>query len=966
MKIILYLAISLLSLSSFANQVPKNIPSNVPLSHYFAETWDTRDGLPHNSVNALAQTPDGYVWVGTWEGVARFNGRTFKLFTRGVLTGLPDSGIRSLNVDKATQQLYVAGSRGGISVVERERWQALKPAQTMVNFAVRSGDGALWLALEDGGLVRRTQQSDEQNLLPNISAYQVFEQQEGRIWAATNNGLYYYEDGAMHSADSDNSAITGAIYSLAEDRDGALLVGTEQGVWRYVNNEFTLLHNALADDSVSSILVDFRGDIWLGTINQGVFRFSEYGLEKLDANVGLPSNRILSLLEDNEHSIWIGTNGGLFRLRQAPFTTVNTARGLSGDYVRSVLSHTDGALYIGTSNGLNRYTQGQVEQISSPLDAPISVLSLTSSQRGGVYVGTYTSGLMYFDGQRLTTVINRDTGLPSNEVRALHEQADGTLWIGTAGGLVRMKNAEEVTTLTDKQGLPGNFIMALAQDKQQRLWIGTGVGVAFYHQGQFTTLPLREHFDADYAFGFLVQDDALWMATDRGLLHYDYQSHRLRKLGREQGLPVDKLFAVVNDKYDHLWLSSNRGVIRISQAHVMASLDSEDAQLEFTLFDEGDGMLSSQANGGSQYPAVRHHDDSVWIATARGAAVVDPAKLVRMASVSLPVSIESIGFDDEQGFLPNLDKTSLTVPSETDRLSIAYAGLGFIMPERIEYQTKLKGFDDNWINRGNLTLTEYTNLPPGNYEFHVRARYPYSEWPASATSFHFTITPKFWQTLSFKVAMIVVLALALFTLYRLRFLHLKRSEAQLKLRVQAQTRSLAEQAKAFEHQATHDQLTGVANRRAFDKWLIAHFEQAKQQQQPLSLAIIDIDHFKNINDKYSHMVGDKVITEVANLIHHCAPQEAMFARWGGEEFTLLLPGFSVHEAQVCAERIRVLISGHDYSALADGVHITVSIGVADSQGAQDYDRMLAQADNALYQAKQGGRNQVVVYQKPMP
>ena len=124
-----------------------------------------------------------------------------------------------------------------------------------------------------------------------------------------------------------------------------------------------------------------------------------------------------------------------------------------------------------------------MEQISSPLDAPISVLSLTSSQRGGVYVSTYTSGLMYFDGQRLTAVINRDTGLPSNEVRALHEQADGTLWIGTAGGLVRMKNAEEVTTLTDKQGLPGNFIMALAQDKQQRLWIGTGVGVAHHRDG---------------------------------------------------------------------------------------------------------------------------------------------------------------------------------------------------------------------------------------------------------------------------------------------------------------------------------------------------------------------------------------------------------------------------------------------------------------------------------------------------
>ncbi|WP_158677942.1 ligand-binding sensor domain-containing diguanylate cyclase [Pseudoalteromonas sp. T1lg76] len=942
----------------FANAAV-NVPENVPLSHYFAETWDTRDGLPHNSINALAQTPDGYIWAGTWEGVARFNGRKFTLFTRGEETGLPDSGIRSLSLDSQTHELYVAGSRGGVSSVKGNFWQALPAAAYMINFALRVSDGALWLALEDGGVVRRYQGQDL-HFLTGASTYHVLEQGD-KVWVASSDGLYVYQNGQMQRPETTNNALNGMTYKLALDHNQRLLVGAEQGIWREENRGFKLLDKALKHESVSAVMVDYRGDIWFGTINHGLFRYSEFGLEKLDANVGLPSNRILSLLEDQERSIWIGTNAGLFRLRQAPFTTLSHSRGLSGDYVRTLLSHSDGYLYLGTSNGLNRYQNGRATPLGQRPGAPISVLSLTSASDGGIYVGTYTDGLMYFDGRKLTSYLNRDTGLPSNEVRAVLEQDDGGVWIGTAGGLVHRDRHGQLQFFTDEDGLPGNFIMALSEDYKGRIWVGTGVGLGYFEQGQFYRLSLDEQFDTEYAFGFLMEPGQVWMATDRGLVRYNGETGQLQKVGKEQGLPVDKLFAVVVDEFDYFWLSSNRGVMRVSRASIIASMEQPARQMEYTLFDQGDGMLSSQANGGSQYPAILHNDNNVWVATARGAVMVDPNKLTRMANMALPVSIEAVQFDShpQQAY----QNTVVDVPPEHNRISFTYAGLGYVMTERIEYQTRLLGYEQHWVDRGNLHITEYTNLPPGSYRFEVRARYPYGIWQASGAAVEIKVAPKVWQTLGFKIFVVALLLLLLLLVYRLRFYHLKRSEARLKKRVKEQTQVLAKQAQAFEHQATHDQLTGIANRRAFDQWLVVHFVQAQRDGQPLSLLLLDIDHFKQINDHYSHLVGDQVIATVVQIIARCLPPQALFARWGGEEFTILFPGLDEDGALCWAQRIRHQIASYDYSVLARGLQVSVSIGAADIDCAVNADRLLSHADKALYLAKEQGRNRCLGHRR---
>ena len=274
----------------------------------------------------------------------------------------------------------------------------------------------------------------------------------------------------------------------------------------------------------------------------------------------------------------------------------------------------------------------------------------------------------------------------------------------------------------------------------------------------------------------------------------------------------------------------------------------------------------------------------------------------------------------------------------------------------------LVGYDQDWVNRHQFRMTEYTNLAPGRYQFKVRARYIGGPWQEITSPFSIRVLPSIYQTFAFKFSVFLFFCFVIYALYKVRFHHLKKSEMILKQRVDEQTRSLELQTKRFEFQATHDDLTGIANRRAFDRWLVQYFEEAKAKQSPLCLAVIDIDHFKQVNDQYSHLVGDKVITEVARILNREVPHYAKCARWGGEEFTVLLPEYDLVNARVAMDHVRKIVAAHDFSFIAQTLKVTISIGVASADGARDHDRMLTHADQALYTAKENGRNQVTIFE----
>jgi len=945
--------------------------TSLPLEDYYTQTWGTLDGLPHNGITQLTQTQDGYLWIATWEGLARFNGKEFKVFTRGSKLGLPDSAVKSLTA-LPDGGLLVAGARGGISERKNRRWKSQKPTTTMVNHAIYDNDGNIWLALDGEGLIFRDKENQQDTtIISDIRVFYIAQDKNNTIWAATNRGLYAVKNKILVNNFSQHHGLPNIpVYSVYVTQENQLLVGTEKGVFKYKDNQFILIHERLKSEAVISILQDTNDNLWFGTSNHGVFKLSKNKLENLNDNTGLPDNRINSIYEDKENSIWLGTGSGLFRLRKAPFITLTSRQGLSGNYVRSVLSHSNGSIWVGSSKGLNKIQNNTISTvIPSNNKLPVSVLSLAEGENNQVLVGTYTQGVFKVVNNELVPFINKSNGLKGNEVRAILYDSKHNIWIGTTSGLVKREPNGKLTHFNKLNGLPGNFIMALTEDENGKIWVGTGVGIATYYNNAIEIYRLKEQFDAEYAFGFHTKDNAIWMATDRGIIRINLTTNEMVAIARSNGLPIDKIFQVVSDNEDNFWLTSNRGIIKISNEEINNVLNNKNQIVKYEIFTRGVGLLSIQANGASNPAATLHKDGSIWIATSKGVSQVSNDRLKETADKKLPVIIENFVADGKNYQLAiNREKEaliSILLPAGTSRIIIHYAALGFLIPRHIQYQTQLLGFDKNWLNKNNQTYSEFTNLPPGNYTFNMRAKYPNGKWHNDIATITFTIPSQFWQTLWFKFLIITIVLFSFYFIYRYRIRSIQYNEARLKQLIAKQTKDLKQQADSFAYQATHDQLTDLPNRRAFDAWCDSDFQQTKKNGDNLSLAIIDIDHFKKVNDKYSHLVGDKVIKVVANILLELSsqyPQKIKPARWGGEEFTLLILD-SKNEAFDCCEQIRKTIENCDLSSIAKGLSITISIGITDNSSVNEYNKMINNADLALYYAKHHGRNQVKLYEK---
>lgn len=923
------------------------------LDNYFKETLNTRNGLPHNTINALAQTPDGYLWLGTWEGVARYNGRDFRIFDRTPETGLPDVGIRTFHLDY-NNSLWVAGSRGGLVRVTDGQWQPYEPLGVLINRVLLDKQQRLWIATEGQGLFMQNAAGERihysrEDGLPSEQIHSLLEDAQGRIWVGTSNGLVYL-DGQLQIHGMAAEEFNGVpVMALLLNANKELLVGTERGLFLSVAPDLspkTLLENV----PVSALLFENERILWIGTVDRGLFR--QYGntTEQLDIRQGLPNNRVLALLLDNEKSLWVGTNGGVFRLRDAPFSTFTTEQGLAGNYVRTVLSHTDGCMYIGSSRGLNRYCDGKIDRIDlSEASIGQSVLSLAEGPEQRLWVGTYADGLIALQDGEIIQHYHAANGLPANEIRAVLPLSNGAIWVGTALGATLI-NEHGLKSFGKEEGLPSPFIMALYKNSHDQVLIGTGAGVAIWDNGHISQLDFSEFDNAEYAFGFAEDHAAgvLWMATDRGILAYNLATAEMTMIGRKEGVPFDKLFQVVLDNEGYLWVSSNRGVLRLNRQQALDIIAGRRSQLEVELYGESDGMASAQANGGSAKAATLHHDGSVWIATSMGVSRVQPERLQLFAKLTPPIVIEQVLVDG----LRKAIAPQMRLPAGTNRVEIYSAGLGYVMSQRIQYKTLLEGFDQDWVFRGSYSAAEYTNLPPGKYRFTVVAAYPGGDWSKREAVLNFEILPYFWQRWWFNLILVVGLITLLLLLARWRLAHLKQNEQRL-------LKLVAEQTHELHLLARQDTLTGLANRRAFDEALQLEYQRAKRAGQTLCLALLDVDHFKQVNDSLSHAVGDEVLKRIATILkQHCRAIDTL-ARWGGEEFVILLPDTQLQDAIEVCERLRLELENANFGDISPALSMTVSIGLTTNKQLA-LSQLLVRADHALYQAKQRGRNCLVV------
>ena len=947
----------------------------LPPERYTVTRWNADDGLPHSQIHDISQDSDGFLWVSTWEGTVRFDGRRFRQVED---LNHPDGRrlpSRLLWRDADGSVLVGVDHLGLMRVPEQGKAQPACtefPALDAMRM-VRGADGVPWIAARDGLYRLRPGgdcvRVDQGEILTGQDVLALLSHEDGSLWAGNRRGLYRWHEGRLEALGDRLGLPHGEVRGLEQTDDGAIWIAGDLGVWRYWQGRLERLRTERAE----GMLQDRKGALWVAVTEGRILRYWRGEWQQLDEHHGIEGYSSGALFEGREGLIWLGTTHGLFRIADGPVWGIDRQHGLINSYVRSLLQTADGQAWIGHSGGLSRMRESRIENvIPGPGLPPSSVLSMAQASDGGVWAGTYNRGVLHVGAGTKAPVralANGDSPLSSAQVRALLEDPDGTLWIGSERGLLAWRDGH-----LDPQplpGLPALPVRALHRSEGGQLWIGLFGGLARREpDGSLVVLRPETDFPALSAFDFHADPDgALWIASDRGLLRHRDGAFRL--YGREEGLAGSALFRILADDFDNLWVSSNHGVTRIPRASFDAVDRGERTRLDMQGFTRDDGMPSRQANGGSAPAGWRMDSGELWVPTAEGVAVFDPGRVMDAYHGEISLLIDQVLVD---GVGTEVAPTGHELPAGA-RLVIRYTGISLRNPNGLRYRYRMHGLDPDWIEAGQADEVTYTNLPAGRLRVEVQVARAPVDWsqPSNVTQFELRVAPHWWSRPSVLLLAASALLLLFAALHAWLGRHQRRRQRLLESEVALRTRELRGKNRLLEdasrqreqlmerlaHQASHDPLTDLPNRRASDQALAAAIRHADATGRPLCVALLDIDRFKQVNDRYGHQGGDRVLARVAQRLHASLRHPSVFVgRVGGEEFLVVLRDQVLSEAIVLLERTRQEIAGMRPSE--DGaLACTVSIGVVERTGQEGPDALLRRADAGLYEAKRQGRDRVV-------
>ena len=786
-------ATALLSVLAAGGGTALSLDPGSPLAAYGFDLWQTEQGLPENSVDAITQTRDGYLWVGTQEGLARFDGVRFVTFNRRTVAALRSDNITSLAAD-STGGLWIGAAGAGALHYQDGTFTPLPPAPgDPLGHLYRifpDGDG-LWAAPDNGGLVwvangRITPFATAQGPLTDRVTV-VRRDRDGSLWIGTfDHGLHHVTAGGEDRLLA--GLLDNQVRALWPDPDGGLWIGTPRGLNRLQAGKITAYtaKDGLADDSVLSILRDREGSLWVGT-ERGLSRFSGGVFAILPRDPG-PNPSVRALFEDREGNLWIGTSGGgLGRLKDVPFTTISRSEGLSSDLAWSIFQDREGALWIGTDNGLNRFADGRLTSLSTRDGLPSGIVrSIAEDADGTLWIGTF-KGLVHRAGGRLST-FRRSDGLPNDAILTLLPDAGG-LWIGTLGGLARYEGGR-FTAWTRQDGLPEESVFSLRKEADGSLLIGTRRGLARL-RGDWRERSRRIETVGEATGGpqdnvFVLHEDragTLWIGTRSGL--YRYRDGVFRAFNFRDGLPDQRIFSILEDDSGSLWMSSNHGVSRVRKADLDSYADGKIPSIPSVSYGVSDGMKSAECNGASQPPAWRTRDGRFWFPTLRGVVAVDPGH-IPAGRPAPPVAIEDLLVDRRS--VPR--SGAIQIPPDPASFEIQYTALSLTSPEKVRFRYRLDGFDHAWVDAGSRRTAYYTNLRPGTYTFRVVAADGDGRWGSPGTGLSFVLTPHVWQTGWFAALCLGLAAALAIGVWRLRAHSLRVRERDLLELVDRRTRDL--------------------------------------------------------------------------------------------------------------------------------------------------------------------------------
>ena len=767
------------------------------LTQYVRNIWQTDQGLPQNSVLAIAQTRDGYLWLGTNEGLVRFDGVQLRTYDR-TNTALAHNVITAL-VQGRDGSLWIGTDGGGLSHLRAgvlttfgSKDGLQDPFITCLLDDARSG---LWIGTKNSGVVRftdgRFRPVTTRDGLSSNQVLALHSDRAGDLWIGTRDGLNRLRHGAMTRYSDADGLASNVVTAMLEDRTHVLWVGTDKGLHRFIDGRFAPV--ALAGDPVSkwvlSLLEDRDGTVWIGMRSDGLQRFAGGKLSVIAEKDGMPNGGVMCLFEDREGNLWGGSNGGgVFRMRDGDVTTYSTDEGLAfHNVVSAIFEDRQGTLWIGTVGGLNRIKGGTITAYGMEDGlADKRITAITEDRSGDLWIGTGVGGLSRLHDGKFETFSMRD-GLSSNNITVLYADRQNALWIGTGGaGLNRFKDGV-FTVLTTANGLSSDFITNIYEDHTGQVWISTRGGITRMAGGTFTVLTTKDGLASD-AVGPIYEDadGVLWIATRGGGLNR-FEDGRFTAFTSKDGLAQDLIHQVLEDKQGNLWMTSNKGIFRVKKEQLNDFAAGRTRSIASVIYDKSDGMKSSECNGFAQPAGVRTRDGRLWFPTLHGAAVIDPSRL-RRTIVPPPVLIEEARIDTI-----SVPTTGLVVvPPGGGDLEFHYTAMSLAAPTS-RFRYRLDGFDKDWVDAGARRVAYYTNVPPGYHRFRVTAATPDGVWNATEATVDVELQPRFYQRSSFYAIVLVLVGATTLVGHRANVRHLKNRGRELARRVDERTIELTDE-----------------------------------------------------------------------------------------------------------------------------------------------------------------------------
>lgn len=948
--------------------------------HYVRTTWSIEEGLPQISAQAIAQDDLGYLWVGTQAGLARFDGNRFVAYTPEDTPELPGGFITDLLHD-AAGRLWIATYKG-VAMHGDGRFAAVPLVDeqdrplNVLDLAM-TDDGSVLAAAENAVYVIDELALRRLHRLPG--PVHALMPQGDTLWVGSRGGVYRIDADARVEflpmpADAGGVAVTRLLQA-----QGRIWAGTSEGLFENGSGKFQRyrLDPALAERPIEALFEDGDDNLWIADIahlsrlRDGVPRER---IERADAGLS-----VRALFEDREGNLWLGSQwNGLTRLRDGWTRRFSVREGLHTALLWSLAEAEDGSLWVGTDDGLSRFRDGRFEPVVSAGELPHPNAYTLLVEGETVWIGT-RRGLAVLRGSQLQQPAEFDA-LRSAQINGIVRDHAGVLWFATTQGLYRFDDAG-LSRFGEAQGLRDPRVRFILQTRSHDLLLGTNSGLFRLRDGHAQEIGVAQGLRAGLDVTALLElpGGELVLGSLAESLYF-FNGERWVNLGAGQGMPSNAAFFLAHDA-DYLWVAGIRGIARVPLQDLRDFAAGQIAQVrgEMLLNERGDrrgGQKGFCCNGAGNAKGLMLGEE-LWAPTRDGLVAFN-TKHSRSSSRVPTTLIERVRVAGEWRRV-SVD-ANLALDAKNRDVAFEFTGISFEDPRSVGFRFRLLGYHQDWREPDEVSqrVVSYTNLAPGDYRFELQGASRPDDWSPTA-ALDFSIKAYFHETAAFRIFLGLLFAGVIYLVYLAQRREHQRNERALQRLVGERTEALAAANLQLEVASQTDQLTGLRNRRYLAAQMpkdLAFYERELRrgaaQDQVMVFAIIDIDHFKPVNDLHGHAAGDEVLKQIAQVLLKLVRTGDYVVRWGGEEFIIVFRPTPPNLLPLLGERVRKAVAEHRFDLGAGKIQsITCSIGLVehplfvDAQTTLEWEQLLELADRALYHVKRNGRNGWAAY-RPAP